>query len=347
MGAAMKRAVAALALVALSACATGAGGGKKFGDTGFGPRPGGGGGAVSSVTGSGVISCSPTTGSVVCSAPTVQSSSAVTITGGTITGTTIALAGSQLSDGIVSVTGSTGVLANPSLTGLTYSGATLRNDFSTGKSGGLTVIGDTASGGNLLFTSTANATKGKIGFGTIGLGTGAYFDENDNVLVIGNSTTADTSSIIHVVRNINSNIGISISNTSSGGSASSFFKLESVTSGTGAKFLMAMNGTGNSSAPGGASGLQMQLFGGSGNLDLSIGQSAGIITFGTGSSGTARLSILASGLLQFASTSFVANGSQVLTAGGTGPAGIGTTTATKYLTFQDGSGTTSYIPVWQ
>lgn len=46
-------------------------------------------------------------------------------------------------------------------TGLTIAG-TITSNLSTGVSGGQSVVGGTASGNNLTFSSTSNATKGKI-----------------------------------------------------------------------------------------------------------------------------------------------------------------------------------------
>jgi hypothetical protein len=64
-------------------------------------------------------------------------------------------------------------------TGLTRATNTITANLSTGISGGQSVIGGTASGNNLTLSSTSNATKGKILFGTSG------YDEVNNRLGIG------------------------------------------------------------------------------------------------------------------------------------------------------------------
>ena len=69
-------------------------------------------------------------------------------------------------------------------TGLTRSTNTITNNLSTGISGGQSVIGGTASGNNLTLSSTTNATKGKILFGT------SAYDEVNNRLGIGTTTPA-------------------------------------------------------------------------------------------------------------------------------------------------------------
>jgi len=69
-------------------------------------------------------------------------------------------------------------------TGLTRSINTITNNLSTGISGGQSVIGGTASGNNLTLSSTTNATKGKILFGT------SAYNEVNNRLGIGTTTPA-------------------------------------------------------------------------------------------------------------------------------------------------------------
>lgn len=67
-------------------------------------------------------------------------------------------------------------------TGLTRATNTITANLSTGISGGQTVVGGTASGNNLTLSSTSNATKGKIIFGT------SAYDEVNNRLGIGTTT---------------------------------------------------------------------------------------------------------------------------------------------------------------
>ena len=72
-------------------------------------------------------------------------------------------------------------------TGLTNTASTITNNLSTGVSGGQSVIGGTASGNSLTLSSTSNATKGKLLFGT------SAYDEVNNRLGIG--TTSPTAKL--------------------------------------------------------------------------------------------------------------------------------------------------------
>lgn len=74
-------------------------------------------------------------------------------------------------------------------TGLTRAVNTITNNLSTGVSGGQSVIGGNASGNNLTLSSTSNATKGKILFGT-----SAYDEVNDR---LGIGTTSPTA-VLHI-----------------------------------------------------------------------------------------------------------------------------------------------------
>lgn len=67
-------------------------------------------------------------------------------------------------------------------TGLTRTSNTITSNISTGVSGGQTIIGGTASGNSLTLSSTSNATKGKLLFGT------SAYDEVNNRLGIGTTT---------------------------------------------------------------------------------------------------------------------------------------------------------------
>lgn len=75
-------------------------------------------------------------------------------------------------------------------TGLTNTSGTWTSNLSTGISGGQSVIGGTASGNNLTLSSTSNATKGKILFGT------SAYDEVNNRLGIGTTTPGNLLSIV-------------------------------------------------------------------------------------------------------------------------------------------------------
>ena len=72
-------------------------------------------------------------------------------------------------------------------TGLTRSTNTITNNLSTGISGGQSVVGGTAASNNLTLSSTSNATKGKINFGTGS--TSAYDELNDRFGVGSTSPT--------------------------------------------------------------------------------------------------------------------------------------------------------------
>ena len=71
-------------------------------------------------------------------------------------------------------------------TGLTKSSQTLSSNLSTGVAGGQSVVGGTAASNSLTLSSTTNATKGKILFGT------SAYDEVNNRLGIGNSSPVTT-----------------------------------------------------------------------------------------------------------------------------------------------------------
>lgn len=67
-------------------------------------------------------------------------------------------------------------------TGLTNSSGTVTSNLSTGVSGGQSVVGGTAASENLTLSSTSNATKGKLLFGT------SAYDEVNNRLGIGTAS---------------------------------------------------------------------------------------------------------------------------------------------------------------
>ena len=96
-------------------------------------------------------------------------------------------------------------------TGLTNSSGTVTNDLSTGISGGQSVVGGTAASNSLTLSSTSNATKGKILFGT------SAYDEVNNRLGIG---TASPTLPVHIVYSNNSYAeGLRVENTNIGTTA--------------------------------------------------------------------------------------------------------------------------------
>lgn len=70
-------------------------------------------------------------------------------------------------------------------TGLTNTSGTITNNLSTGVAGGQSVVGGTASGNSLTLSSTSNATKGKLLFGT------SAYDEVNNRLGIGTASPTE------------------------------------------------------------------------------------------------------------------------------------------------------------
>jgi hypothetical protein len=65
-------------------------------------------------------------------------------------------------------------------TGLTNNAGTITNNLATGKAGGLSAIGGTAAGEDLTLSSTTNATKGKVRFGS----NCSYYDEAAQALFL-------------------------------------------------------------------------------------------------------------------------------------------------------------------
>ena len=88
-------------------------------------------------------------------------------------------------------------------TGLTNSSGTVTSNLSTGVSGGQSVVGGTAASESLTLSSTTNATKGKILFGT-----SAYF-ENTNRLGINTSTDASYTLDVNGTVRIQSDLTVS------------------------------------------------------------------------------------------------------------------------------------------
>lgn len=96
-------------------------------------------------------------------------------------------------------------------TGLTKSSQTLLNNLSTGVAGGQSVVGGTAASNSLTLSSTTNATKGKLLFGT------SAYDEVNNRLGIG---TASPATDFHLSYSNNAyGQGVIIQNTNTGTTA--------------------------------------------------------------------------------------------------------------------------------
>ena len=96
-------------------------------------------------------------------------------------------------------------------TGLTNTAGTVTSNLSTGVSGGQSVVGGTAASNSLTLSSTSNATKGKILFGT------SAYDEVNNRLGIG---TSSPTLPVHIVYSNNSYAeGLRVENTNTGTTA--------------------------------------------------------------------------------------------------------------------------------
>lgn len=128
---------------------------------------GGGSGSVTSVS---VVSANGLAGTVATATTTPAITLSTTITGILKGNGTAISAASAGTDYEVPLTFSTG---------LTRTVNTITANLSTGVSGGQSAIGGTASGNNLTLSSTSNATKGKLIFGT------SAYDEVNNRLGIG------------------------------------------------------------------------------------------------------------------------------------------------------------------
>lgn len=114
-------------------------------------------------------------------------------------------------------------------TGLTNTSGTITNNLSTGVAGGQSVVGGTAASNSLTLSSTSNATKGKLLFGT------SAYDEVNNRLGIG---TASPASFIDGVSTATSGTAYSLKHTQTALNASDVgdacLKLDYTISGSGA-----------------------------------------------------------------------------------------------------------------
>lgn len=209
----------------------------------------------------------------------------------------------------VSLNSSTGTDVNvQDGAGITIAGTsttlTLNNNLTTGVSGGQTVVGGTASGNSLTISSTTNATKGDILFGT------SAYKEATNRLGIG---TTSPSATVHVTQ-------ASVASVGSG-------------SGTNAPTLLTVTGT----AGGATSAGSGTVSGGNGSSSTITGGAGGAITGtpGTGFGGAGG-SITLLGGNGGNGTTFGGTAGFVEIAGGTG--GTGTTAgAAGYVSMKGGN----------
>jgi hypothetical protein len=116
----------------------------------------------------------------------------------------------SVTGGVLNATGGSSLTAG---TGITFVGGTaVTSNLATGISGGQSAIGDTASGGNLTLSSTSNATKGKIVFGST---SNAYYDEANGQWIQGNSSPI-SGLAFQVLKNQNSETDFYVGNSSTG-----------------------------------------------------------------------------------------------------------------------------------
>ena len=176
--------------------------------------------------------------------------------------------------------------------GITIAGTsttlTLNNNLTTGVSGGQTVVGGTASGNSLTISSTTNATKGDILFGT------SAYKETTNRLGIG---TTSPSATVHVTQAAIASVG-----SGSGTNAPTLLTVTGTAGGaTSAGSGTVSGGNGSSSTitggaggaitgtPGtgfGGAGGSITLLGGNGGNGTTFGGTAGFVEIAGGTGGT-------------------------------------------------------------
>jgi len=121
-------------------------------------------------------------------------------------------------------------------TGLTNTSGTVTSNLSVGVSGGQSVIGGTAASNSLTLSSTSNATKGKILFGT------SAYDEVNNRLGIGTASpsyafdvvgtgTGNGQSLVRFTNPTNFNLNLALNSTGTTGNTNFGFTVNDVTQG--------------------------------------------------------------------------------------------------------------------
>lgn len=195
-------------------------------------------------------------------------------------------------------------------TGLTNIAGTITSNLSTGVSGGQSVVGGTLSGNNLTLSSTSNATKGKILFGT------SAYDEVNNRLGIGTATPGisgfDTK--------------LHIRGTSTGVSGRTAFVVENTAADSAASFILQNAGgkylgaqvSGASYVGGESAGFSTV-----GGLNLNFGTDGGV-----NSGGTSKINFTTGGWQN--------NPTMTITGGNPGNVGIRTTTPSTALEIANG-----------
>jgi hypothetical protein len=205
-------------------------------------------------------------------------------------------------------------------------------------------------------TNQAIWVKGDATTGRVGLGTGtaqAHLHVNDNA--VGN-TTPPAGTTVYYTGADSGTAGVTIDAFGiPTGVAQYTFR---ATRGTGASpnsalqtddFIANIVGKGNDGV-GYSSGSQVSIAFNASSLWTNANHETHIRFYTTPNGSTAiaeALRILGAGNLKFTNTAnFAANNGRTVTISNVGPAAIAATIA-KWLTFQDSSGTVSYIPVWQ
>jgi len=200
-------------------------------------------------------------------------------------------------------------------TGLTNTSGTWIANLSTGVSGGQSVIGGTASGNNLTLSSTSNATKGKILFGT------SAYDEVNNRLGIGTTTPGN---LLSIVGNSSAYGGVAFNVKNSNVSGDTIFSLSSSNNRT-----LNVQVTGDSYA-GNQKGAYLFTDGGLSNMTF--------MTDGGVSSG-------GSGYISFATGGFTLATQERMRITSTGKIGIGITSPTALLMLAAGTATANTAPL--
>lgn len=166
--------------------------------------------------------------------------------------------------------------ASTGLTAVDNAGATRTDvtvNLSTGIAGGQAVVGGTGSGQNLTYSSTTHGTKGLHIWGST---LGMWYDEANVRLILGTASPFSQAAV-EVVKNVNSGVGFTFVNTSSGGSAyTAFFLAQNATLSSGATFGTYLFSSGSTfGLPYGVNVGLFELAGGSGNMHWWIQQNAG------------------------------------------------------------------------
>ena len=213
-------------------------------------------------------------------------------------------------------------------TGLTNTSSTITNNLSTGVSGGQSVIGGTASGENLTLSSTSNATKGKILFGT------SAYDEVNNRLGIG--TNAPSAKL--EVRGISDFWGLQVGN----GTVGALFQVNGGNAG-----FVGFNGSAYNNLDIRCSSSTQLFLSTNGNVGIADNNPSqrlslnGALYFSGASTPSATTAIYAPTLYSLA---FMTNSVERIRINNIGNVGIGTTTPVASAKLEVSSTTSGFLP---